>query len=148
MAEVKFLRVEDFPSLEVKAQMHGDRRVAVHLRFMATTRTGAFNHCRYDPGLVLEEHGHASDHALYILRGSVNIGGTECVEGTLVLLEHGATFGPLVVGPTGAELLEFHAGDMRPVPADPQRFTSMLEARGIVEVTPTFNADSPPAAPN
>jgi hypothetical protein len=54
----------------------------------------------------------------------------------LVVLEQGAVFGPLVAGPAGTELLEFYAGDPRPVPADPDGFAKLLEERGILPVTP------------
>jgi hypothetical protein len=132
--EVKFLRVDDVPAVEVKAQQHGDRRVATRLHFLEQTPARAFFYCRYDPGMTTEMHGHASDHAIFIVRGSVAVGDVECTPGTLVVLEQGAAFGPLVAGPDGAELLEFYAGDPRPVPADPDAFAALLAARGIVPV--------------
>ena len=135
-AELKFLHIDDFPALEVKAQMHGERRVGVHLRFLEQTPDRAFNYCRYDPGMTLEAHGHASDHAIFVVRGSLRVGDVECTPGMLVVLERGAVFGPLVAGPDGTELLEFYAGEMTPVPADPEGYTALLETRGIVPVPP------------
>ena len=73
----------------------------------------------YDPDLVLERHGHSSDHVIFILKGSLSVGGTECPPGTMVLLPHGAAFGPLIAGPEGTELIEFYTGEVTPVPADP-----------------------------
>ena len=136
MAELKFLHIDDFPDLEVKAQQHGERRVGVHLRFLERTPTRAFNYCRYDPGMTLEVHGHASDHAIFIVKGSLRVGDVDCTPGMLVVLEHGAVFGPLVAGTEGTELLEFYAGDMSPVPADPDAFERLLAQRGIVPVPP------------
>ncbi len=136
MAELKFLRVDDVPAVEVKAQQHGDRRVATRLHFLEQTPTRAFFYCRYDPGMIIEAHGHASDHAIFVVRGSVTVGDVECHPGTLVVLERGAVFGPLVAGPEGTELLEVYAGDPRPVPVDPSAFAALLAARGIVPLPP------------
>jgi hypothetical protein len=139
MAQLKFLHIEDFPPVEVKAQMHGDRRAGVHIRFLEQAPTRTFIHCHYDPGVIIERHGHASDHAIFVLAGSVTVGDVLCSRGTLVVLEQGCVFGPLVAGPEGTDLLEFYAGDPTPVPADPQGFAALLAQSGIVAVAPAFN---------
>jgi hypothetical protein len=132
--QLKFLRVEDFEPLEVKAQQHGERRAGVHLRFLEQTPTRAFNYCQYDPAMTLEAHGHVSDHAIFIVKGSLRVGDVLCGPRTLVVLERGAVFGPLVAGPEGTELLEFYAGESTPVPADPDGFAALLQQRGITPV--------------
>ena len=134
--EPKFVRIEDVPAVEVKAQMHGNRRAGVHLRFLEQNDRHWFIHCHYDPGVMIERHGHASDHAIYVLAGSVAVGQTDCPAGTLVLLDQGAEFGPLVAGPAGTDILEYYAGDATPVPADPQGFAELLRRRGITAVPP------------
>jgi hypothetical protein len=136
MAELKFLHIDDFPAVEVKAQMHGDRRVGVHLRFLERAPTRTFIHCHYDPDIIIERHGHASDHAIFVLAGSVTVGDVLCDRGMLVVLEQGAVFGPLVAGPNGADLLEFYAGDPSPVPADPRGFAALLDEKGVVAIAP------------
>jgi quercetin dioxygenase-like cupin family protein len=146
MAELKILRVDDVAAVEVKAQMHGEKRVGTHLRFLEQTPKRVFIHCHYDPGMIIEEHGHASDHAIFILDGMVRIGEVDCGPRTLVVLEQGAVFGPLVAGLEGCELLEFYEGDTTPRPADPDGFEAMLARLEIVPVTPTFApvGDPPP----
>lgn len=139
MADPRILRIQDFPAIEVKAQMHGERRVGVHLRFLEQTPTRTFIHCHYDPGMTIERHGHSSDHAIYVLGGSVRVGDTECEPGTLVVLDQGAVFGPLVAGPAGTDILEFYSGDVTPVPADPDSFRQLLHDRGIEPVPATFS---------
>ena len=134
MASLRFVHIDDVPAREVKAQQHGDRRAAITLRFLEQVPGRVFIHTRYDPGIVVERHGHRSDHAIFILDGSVSIGDVGCTRGMLVILEQGAEFGPLVAGPEGAELLEFYAGDPTPVPADPAAFARLLEERGITPV--------------
>lgn len=126
--------VDDVPWQEAKAQMHGDRRAAANLKFMemAPNRTVIYTH--YDPGLIIERHGHSSDHVIFVLEGLLNVGDAGCPPGTMVLLEHGAAFGPLVAGPEGAMILEFYTGDVTPVPADPEAFEQLLRDEGIVSV--------------
>ena len=100
-----FRHVDDVPQQLVRSQRHGDRQVGVHLKFMEWSPNRTFIVTHYDPGLVLSEHWHKSDHIIYILKGSVTIGDTECTPGMMVLLEHGAVFGPLIAGPEGTDLL-------------------------------------------
>ena len=132
--EPRIVHIDDVAVAEVKAQMHEGRRVGVHLRFLAQSDERVWIHCHYDPGVMIERHGHASDHALYILNGSVTIGDADCPAGTLVMLDHGATFGPLVAGSEGTDILEYYAGDTTPVPADPEGFAELLRQRGITPV--------------
>jgi len=146
-AGLKILHIHDIPPVEVRAQMHGDRRVGAHLRVLEQTPHRTFIHCHYDPGMTIEEHGHSSDHAIYVLGGSVMVGSEDCCSGTLVLLEEGATFGPLVAGPDGTDILELYAGDLTPVPADPDAFHRMLADRGIEEVQPSFSGAVAPGTP-
>lgn len=135
-----FRHVDDVPSQEVKAQRHGDRRVGVHLKFMEWSPNRTMIVTRYDPGLVLEVHGHKSDHIIYVTKGSVTIGDTECTPGMMVLLEEGAVFGPLVAGSEGTELIEFYTGEVTPVPADAEGYERLLERQGIVaEPNPPFD---------
>jgi hypothetical protein len=139
MPEVSFRHLDDVPWREVKAQMHGDRRVSVNLKFLEMHPNRTVIYTSYDPDLVLERHGHSSDHVIFILKGSLSVGGTECPPGTMVLLEHGAAFGPLIAGPEGTELIEFYTGEVTPVPADPDAYEALLEDRGIVAVPTEFD---------
>jgi len=138
MPEVSFVHIDDVPYQEVRAQLHGERRVGVHLKFLEMSPTRTVIYTKYDPGNLLEEHGHSSDHVLYILAGSLKVGETECRPGTMVLLPHGAFFGPLEAGPEGTELLEFYTGDVTAVPADPDAYERLLAERGIVRVPSSF----------
>jgi hypothetical protein len=71
---------------------------------------------------------------IFVTKGSLHIGDVECTPGMMVLLEHGASFGPLVAGPDGAQLIEFYTGDITPVPADPEGYEQLLASEGIVRV--------------
>ena len=132
MPELIFRHIDDIPGQEVRAQLHGQRRASVRNWFLEWSPSRTVIFTEYDPGLTLEVHGHRSDHVIYILEGSQRVGDVECRPGTMVLLEHGAVFGPLVAGPDGTALLEFYTGDPRPVSVDPAGYVALLAERGIV----------------
>ena len=117
---------------EVKAQSHGGRRVSVWEKFLEWSPTRLVVYARYDPGMVVERHGHASDHFVFVVAGELTIGERICSPGTHITLEHGAVFGPLIAGPEGCTLYEIMCGDPRAIPADHEGFARLLDERGIV----------------
>ena len=131
-----FVDEADVPWQEVLAQRHGDRRVSVHEKFLEWTADRMVVLGRYDPGVIVERHGHKSDHLVYVLEGDLTIGDRRCAAGTLAVLELGATFGPLVAGERGALLFEMWAGDPAPVPADKDGYRALLRERGIERLPP------------
>src|SRR5262249_37178205 len=122
MAELTFRHIDDFEPDEARAQLHGERRAAAKVRRPERGPGRTVLYTEYDPGLPLEAHGHRSDQVIFVIDGFLQVGETPCPPGTMVLLEHGATFGPLVAGPDGTTLLEFYAGNPNPVPADPEGY--------------------------
>lgn len=131
MAELRVTRVDDVPWQEVKAQMHGDRRVSVWEKYLEWRPGLLVLYARYDPGMYVERHGHRSDHVVYVLSGEIRVGGELCAAGTNLVLDEGAVFGPIEAGPQGALLLEIMTGDPRAVPADRAAFAAECRARGI-----------------
>jgi hypothetical protein len=141
-----FVHVDDVPTQEVVAQLHGTRRVGVHLKFLEWTPSRMVAYTRYDPDLILERHGHSSDAIVFIIDGHLTVGDRECPPGTLIVLEKGAAFGPLVAGPDGCTFLECYGDDVTPVPADKDGYYRLLAERGIERLpNPVFEA--PPGAP-
>ena len=146
--EPRFVVVDsnEVPWTEVIAQQHGDRRVSVHEKFLEWTPERMVVLGRYDPRVVIERHGHASDHLVYVLEGELLVGDRRCTPGTLIVLELGAAFGPLIAGDHGALLFETWAGNPRPVPADKEGYLALLKERGIVRLpNPPFT--KPASAP-
>jgi hypothetical protein len=143
---LSFVHVDDVPWTEVIAQVHGERRVSVHEKFLEWTAQRMVVLGRYDPHVVIERHGHASDHLVYVLEGELLVGDRPCPPGTLIVLELGAAFGPLIAGAAGALLFETWAGDPRPVPADKEAYYALLKEKGIVRLpNPAFaKPDSAP----
>jgi hypothetical protein len=133
---LSFTHEADVPWQEVLAQRHGERRVSVHEKFLEWTADRMVVLGRYDPGVIVERHGHRSDHLVYVLEGELTVGDRRCPPGTLIVLELGAVFGPLVAGPDGALLFETWAGDPAPVPADKDGYLALLRERGIERLPP------------
>ncbi len=117
---------------EVKAQSHGGQRVSVWEKFLEWSPQRLVIYARYDPGMVVERHGHASDHFVFVVAGEVTVGERICSAGTHITLEQGAVFGPIIAGPEGATLYEIMCGDPRAIPTDHDGFARLLEERGIV----------------
>lgn len=138
-----FVRADDVPWTEVIAQLHGEKRVSVHEKFLEWNSQRMVVLGRYDPHVVIERHGHASDHLVYVLEGELLVGERHCPPGTLIVLELGATFGPLIAGEKGALLFEVWMGDPRPVPANKEEYYALLKAKGIVRLpNPAFRKPS------
>ena len=139
----RITNVDDVPWQEVKAQQHGDRRVSVWEKYLEWSPDLMVLYARYDPGMLVERHGHRSDHVMYVLDGEITVGAVVCRTGTNVVLDEGAVFGPLEAGPDGALLLEIMMGDPRAVPADRDAFARLLEERGITPL-PNPPIEAPP----
>ncbi len=132
----QFVLLEDIPWVETKAQSHDGRRVAVRNKIWQPDPVGTCIYTEYDPGMVIEEHGHKSNHFVFVLRGSARFGTVDCPAGSVVGLPRGATFGPIVAGSDGATLVEFYAGEPGAVPVDPTRFAAWLVSLGIEPLVP------------
>src|SRR5438552_16688291 len=76
-----FVHIDDVPWNEVIAQLHGERRVSGHEKFLEWNAQRMVVLGRYDPGMVIERHGHASDHLVYLLEGELLVGERRCPRG-------------------------------------------------------------------
>ena len=91
-----------------------------------------------------QDEADAGDEAVPVRRRLV--GERRCPPGTLIVLELGAAFGPLIAGASGALLFETWAGDPRPVPANKEEYYALLKAKGIVRL-PNPKFTKPDTAP-
>lgn len=126
-----FRHIDEEDWLEIKAQMHGDRRLSVWEKYVEWTPERLAIYAKYDPGVIVERHSHMSDHIVFVLEGEVMIGDQLCTKGMHVTLEKGAVFGPLIAGPEGTLMYEIMMGDPRMVPEDREGFAKLCEERGI-----------------
>jgi hypothetical protein len=143
MAALRIVRLDDVPWQEVKAQQHGDRRVSVWEKYLEWTPERMVLYGRYDPGMLIERHGHRSDHLVHVIEGAITVGDEPCGPGTTLLLDVGAVMGPIEAGPDGAVLFEVMLGDPRAVPADRGGFEALLAERGVRPL-PNPPIQSPP----
>jgi hypothetical protein len=137
-----FARLDEMDWIEVKAQMHGDRRVSIWEKWLEFTPERLSLYARYDPGVLVERHGHMSDHVVFVLEGEITVGDERCPAGTHIMLEKGAVFGPIIGGPEGAVLYEIMMGDPRAVPADKPGFEKLCQERGVTPLpNPPIDSD-------
>ena len=97
---------------------------------------------RWDPGMIVQPHGHNSNHVVFVLEGEMTCGDVVCEKGTHIALDQGDTFGPFVAGPDGVELFEVMMGDPRSFPADLEGYEKFLADRGV-EQLPNPKIDMP-----
>jgi hypothetical protein len=84
--------------------------------------------------MIVQPHGHNSNHVVYVLEGEMTCGDVRCVKGTHIALDQGDTFGPFVAGPDGVELFEVMMGDPRSFSADPEGYERFLAERNVQQL--------------
>ena len=61
-----FRHLDDEDWIEVKAQLHGDKRVSIWEKYLEWTPRFLSLYAKYDPHMVTELHGHMSDHIVFL----------------------------------------------------------------------------------
>ena len=136
--------IDDLEWHEVRVMLVNGVRSVVKNRFVDFGEHRTICHTWYDPGIALAKHSHFSEELIYILSGGINIGDVWCPGGTVIVLEPGTYFGPLVAGPDGAFLLEAFRGIGIRSGQDRAGFDAVSVALGVEPLPdPPFN---PPVA--
>jgi hypothetical protein len=130
----RIVHLDDLPWQEVRRQQHGDRTASVWERWLDFSPRFLALYARWDPGMIVQAHGHLSDHVVFVLEGEMTCGDVVCRKGTHLALDQGATFGPFVAGPDGVELFEVMMGDPRSFPADLEGYARFLAERGVEQL--------------
>ncbi len=131
MAGLRITAPEEGQWMEVRPQLHGDRRVAGHLKIIERTSERVVVHTRYDPGLVIEKHSHLSNEVIFVIEGELIVDDRVCPAGTSLVLEKGTPFGPVVAGPEGTVLFECFDGETGHISEDYEGFLRILGERDI-----------------
>ena len=134
MASPRFAHLDDLPWQEVRRQRHGDREVSVREKWLDFCPGFLSLYAKWDPGMIVQPHGHNSNHVVYVLEGEMTCGDVLCRKGTHIALDQGDTFGPFVAGPDGVELFEVMMGDPRSFPADLEGYAQFLAERGVEQL--------------
>ena len=130
----RFTHLDDLPWQEVRRQQHGDRIASVHEKWPEFSERYLTVYAKYDPGVIVQKHGHNSDHIVFVIEGDIMCGDRHCPAGTHIALDQGDTFGPFVAGPNGVVLFEIMMGDPRSFPEDLDAYERFLTERGVVQL--------------
>src|SRR5262245_2465785 len=84
---------------EVRAQERDGKRVSVHEKWLEFSPKCLSMYARFDPGVVLPQHGHKSINIIFVVKGSMMCGDVLCTPGMHITLYEGTPYGPLVAGP-------------------------------------------------
>jgi len=131
MAGLRITTPDQGQWMEVRPQLHGDRRVAGHLKIIERSPERVVVYARYDPGLVIEKHSHLANEVIFVIEGELIIDGRVCPAGTSLVLDKGTPFGPVVAGPQGTVLFECFDGETGHISEDYEGFLRIIEERGI-----------------
>jgi hypothetical protein len=131
----RFVHLDDLPWEEVRKIDFGDHTASVREKWPEFSPKYLTVYAKYDPGMLVHEHGHNGDHVVFVIEGSVRCGGRECPAGTHIALDHGDTFGPFIAGPEGATLFEIMIGDPRSWATEEgeARWAALLEEHGATQ---------------
>jgi hypothetical protein len=119
---------------EVRRQQHGDHTASVWEKWLEFSSRYLSLYAKWDPGMIVQPHGHNSDHVVFVIEGEMTCGDVRCPAGTHIALDQGDTFGPFVAGPDGVVLFEVMMGDPRSFPADLEAYERFLADRGVQQL--------------
>jgi hypothetical protein len=128
----RFRHLDEVSTQEVRRQRHEDDTASVWEKWLEFNDRYLTLHARYDPRMMVQPHGHNSDHVVYVIEGEIACGDVRCPAGTHIALDQGDVFGPFVAGPDGAVLFEVMMGDPRSFPGDLEAYERLMAERGVV----------------
>ena len=114
----RFTHLDDLEWQEVRRIRRGADEVSVREKWLDFSPDFLSLYAKWDAGMIVQPHGHNSNHVVFVLDGEMTCGDVVCRKGTHIALDRGDTFGPFVAGPDGVELFEVMMGDPRSFPAD------------------------------
>ena len=129
----RFVHLDDLKYQEVRRQRHGDHDASVREKWLDFSPEFLSLYAKWDPGMIVQPHGHNSNHVVFVLEGEMTCGDVHCVKGTHIALDQGDTFGPFVAGPEGCTLFEVMMGDPRSFAADEEGWARLLSERGATQ---------------
>jgi hypothetical protein len=128
MNSPRFTHLDDLNWQEVRRVRRGDREVSVREKWLDFSPAFLSLYAKWDPGMIVQAHGHNSNHVVFVLEGDMTCGEVVCTKGMHISLDQGDTFGPFVAGTNGVELFEVMMGDPRSFPADLDAYAKFLAA--------------------
>jgi len=126
----RFTHLDDLKWQEVRRQRHGDRVTSIREKWLDFSPGYLSLYAKWDAGMIVQPHGHNSNHVVFVLEGEMTCGDVHCPRGTHIALDQGDTFGPFVAGPDSVALFEVMMGDPRSFPADEEAWDKLLADKG------------------
>jgi hypothetical protein len=130
----RFSNLEGLPWQEVRRIRRGDQTMSVREKWLDFCPAFLSLYAEWDPGMIVQPHGHHSHHVVFVVDGEMTCGDVLCRKGTHIALEQGDTFGPFVAGPEGVALFEVMMGDPRSFAADTDGYARFLAAQGAEQM--------------
>src|SRR3954447_23918117 len=130
----RFTHLDDVGWQEVRRQQHGERTASVREKWLDFSDRYLSLYARWDPGMIVQPHGHNSDHVVFVLEGDMTCGDVVCRSGTHIALDQGDTFGPFVAGADGVVLYGIRRGAPGCFPADLAGYERFLAERGVEQL--------------
>lgn len=144
-AKPRFRHTDEEKWREMRIQNHGGKRVSVHEKWLEySPRVLAFIG-KWDPGMIVQYHGHMSINSIFILEGSMMCGDVLCTKGMQITLDIGTPYGPNIAGPEGVTTYQVMLGDPTPWYADPDGFKALMREKGVTQL-PNPPLNLPPGA--
>ena len=134
MNSPRFRHLDDEKWQEVRRMKQGDRDMFVREKWLDFSPRFLSLYAKWDPGMIVQPHGHNSDHVVFVLEGEMTCGDVVCRKGMHIALDQGDVFGPFVAGPNGVTLFEVMMGDPRSFPAPREiyeKYEAMLGEMGV-----------------
>ena len=108
-----FRSLDEEPWREVKAQMHGDKRVSIWEKYLEWTEERLVLYAKYDPNIVVERHSHMSDHVVFVIEGAISDEFGRVTAGNVGYRPDGCVH--TVSAPNGATVLAILTGGVEPL---------------------------------
>ena len=120
--------------------------------FGTETNPGRVFIVKYGPGYVNNAHSHDTDYCSIVIEGSIEIARKTFGRGSIRFVKAETTYGPIIVGPEGATVIEFFPGPPNGVsqpPPDtsrdyPQPYDFFTPAARRVFLPPWVNGSGTP----
>ena len=130
----RFTHLDDHEFQAVRRVGQGDRTMSVREKWLDFSPAYLSLYAKWDPGMIVQPHGHNSDHVVFVIEGDIMCGETHCPAGTHIALDQGDIFGPFVAGPNGCVLFEIMMGDPRSFPGDLAEYEKFLADNGVQQL--------------
>ena len=84
--------------------------------------------------MIVQPHGHNSNHIVFVLEGDMTCGDVHCPAGTHIALDQGDTFGPFVAGPERRRAVRGDDGRPALLPGRRGRLRRFLAERDVQQL--------------